>query len=165
MEPVVSDTAYVGIGCVMTSASPARLWTILGSCVALMIYDTESKRGGMAHILLSGSGEQDNTRYSDRATEQLLDRLGSEAGENARFIAKIAGGARAPSIGESSILRMISGNSILRIMSVLVEREIDIEGMHVGGKRERKLIFDLETGDVIISIKDKMRNLEKILVI
>ncbi|MBU8921029.1 MAG: hypothetical protein KOO63_04320, partial [Bacteroidales bacterium] len=65
------DDQYVAIGQVMTGVAPKRLNTILGSCVALMIYHRETGTGGMAHILFPGEGSG-NMNSAGPATRHLI---------------------------------------------------------------------------------------------
>ncbi len=161
LDQEIADSArerYVGIGQVLTEESPGRLNTILGSCVALMLYDTETRFGGMAHILLPGKGNE-NLKYADAACSHLVSEVRKRSVPSSRIIAKIAGGASTKYRGDSSLIGDIGKGNILGVITFLMNEDISIEGMHTGGHFERKILFDLENGDVIVSlsIKDPMK--------
>ncbi|MBN1165060.1 MAG: chemotaxis protein CheD [Candidatus Krumholzibacteriota bacterium] len=151
VEATLSKHTFVAIGQVITKRAPEKLASVLGSCVALTLYDPLSKTGGMAHILLSGGGNEDSTRYSVPAVRRLVSEVQELAGEKAVLIAKVVGGAYTGSPEKSSLLRNIGRNTVLKIVTMLTELEIDIEGMHTGGFNERIILFDLDSGDITVN--------------
>lgn len=80
------------------SSTPGEvITTILGSCVAVCLYDPISKVGGMNHFLLPGkktSAGTDVTSYGLNAMELLINGLLKVGAKRNRFEAKIFGGAR-----------------------------------------------------------------------
>ncbi len=155
---------YVGIGKVTIARSPVRLTTVLGSCVALTLYCPGEQVGGMAHILLSGDGGGNSTRFSDPAVKQLLGEVRGKSPGKSRLIAKVIGGARSFFSDDGAMIRNIGRNTVLGVVRYLVDEDIDIEGMHIGGTSSRDVMFDLETGDVIIRVK-KVNNMKDVLVV
>ncbi|HEY6783872.1 MAG TPA: chemotaxis protein CheD, partial [Gemmatimonadales bacterium] len=69
----------------------------LGSCVAIMLYDKETKIGGMAHVLLpSRSLARDATnpaKFPETAVPLLVQRMTQMGADPRRLVAKLAGGA------------------------------------------------------------------------
>ena len=152
LEDITNDNdQYIAIGQVMIGAAPQRMNTLLGSCVALMIYHRETGTGGMAHILLPG-GDTDSLNAAVPATRHLIAELRDKLPPQSRLIAKVTGGSMGRYRGSDSLVANIGGNTLLSVVEILVEEEIDIEGMHTGGDKERKVIFDLESGDVMIML-------------
>lgn len=145
------NARYVGIGEILTGKHPCVFSTVVSSCVALMIYDSISKWGGMVHILISGKGHRDGEvgRFSDSAVYQLV----SEARENtlpdSRIVAKIVGGAGSSSVVDNgSLLKNISSTTLIRVMELVLNEGIVMGGMHGGGEGSRKVFFDLKDGRV-----------------
>src|ERR1039457_287013 len=67
-------TIYAGD--VTTSVEPMVLNTLLGSCVAVCLWDPVLRAGGMNHILLPGGQlDSDNSRYGANAMELLINGL------------------------------------------------------------------------------------------
>ena len=148
----INGVGYVGIGQVVFAEAPERLTAVLASCVAVVVYDPEAKKGGLAHVLMAGEGEGSNFRYSDPAVQHLIEQMREEADAGVRLVAKVVGGARNVMADESSLVGSIGRNAVIRIVTILLEEGIDIEGMHIGGTIERNVLFDAETGEVIISL-------------
>jgi chemotaxis protein CheD len=146
------DMICVNIGQVITADAPSMLGSVLGSCVALTLYDSVGKRGGMAHILMSGDDKSGSLRLSDPATRTLISKLRTACGNDSRLVAKLVGGAGSAFAGEDSALRNIGRNTALQVVTILVNEGIDIEGMHIGGSNSRSVVFDLNTGKVTVCI-------------
>src|SRR5579864_4447187 len=69
--------AYLLPGQLHASAEPCQIKTILGSCVAICLWDKWRGAGGMNHFLLPSSreGQPASLRYADEATRVLLELL------------------------------------------------------------------------------------------
>ena len=69
----------IHIGGFHASRNPAVIETLLGSCVAVCLYDPVARIGGMNHILLPGKADLkhfDNVaRYAINAMELLINRV------------------------------------------------------------------------------------------
>jgi len=122
--------------------------TILGSCVAICLWDDVKKIGGMNHFLLpywNGNGLA-SPKYGSIAVEKLLARMIVE-GSNAKNIkAKVFGGGYL--LGLDSSIFNIGKRNIVVAEKLLEESNIEIVAKSVGGKRGRKILFDTETGIV-----------------
>ena len=87
----------VAIGQWTVAAAPAKIRTLLGSCVGVVLYDRVARLGGLAHIVLpSAHGVVDHPgKYADTAIPALIAdfdrRLGGKV--RPRLIAKLVGGA------------------------------------------------------------------------
>jgi len=155
-------TKYIPTGQVGVGTAPEKLSTILGSCIALLIYNKIDQVGGLAHILYSGEGN--DNRFSVTATRCLISEIKKLSRNNPSFVAKVVGGE----IGSNLVNPLFQNKEqsiLLSVVTMLVEERIDIEGMHTGGNIERNILFDLESGDVIINLGTKDLLKRKILVI
>jgi chemotaxis protein CheD len=126
----------------------------LGSCVAIMLHDPQTKTGAMAHVLLpSTSLARDLTnraKFPETAVPLLIERLKALGADPRRLVAKLAGGARMFSqlvtpgtiqMGERNVL---ASRSALRAAAIPVIREA------VGGDRGRSVRFYVKDGRVEI---------------
>ncbi len=126
----------------------------LGSCVAIMLHDPQTRTGAMAHVLLpSTSLARDLTnraKFPETAVPLLIERLKALGADPRRLVAKLAGGARMFSqlvtpgtiqMGERNVL---ASRSALRAASIPVIREA------VGGDRGRSVRFYMKDGRVEI---------------
>ena len=134
-------------------SKPIELVTSVGSCVAICIYDSMSKCGGLAHIMLPNSAiaPQDfpPCKFADTATPALAEALREISGKEVRLSAKIAGGANifkfesnnGPTIGEKNI------DAVKRALNV---NKIRLVAEDVGGAYGRRITFSIRSGVVAI---------------
>ena len=85
-------TVYLAPGRLFASGDAEQLTTILGSCVAVCLFDREAGVGGMNHFLLP-SGTPASARYADSAMPALVERVLGLGASRARLRAKLFGGA------------------------------------------------------------------------
>jgi chemotaxis receptor (MCP) glutamine deamidase CheD len=107
VHPTCDNCLHLQIGDVATSKDLCIMDALLGSCVAVCLYDPILRCGGMNHILLPGTCPDNlNTRFGVHAMELLVNELMKQGGDRKRFVAKAFGGAnvipgmKSPTIGE-----------------------------------------------------------------
>jgi chemotaxis protein CheD len=126
----------------------------LGSCVAIMLYDAQSRAGAMAHVLLpSRSLTRDATnpaKFPETAVPLLIERLGALGAEPRRLVAKLAGGASmfAQLMTPGSI--QMGERNIVACRNALRAAAIPILAEAVGGSEGRSVRFHLDDGRVDI---------------
>lgn len=123
----------------------------LGSCVGVAVYDPQREVGGMAHILLPGSGKENDNPYkfSDSSIEAMVNQIIKMGGAREALQAKIVGGAnmfswlgdRKKSIGERNVK---SAKEKLASLSIPVVSE------ETGGSEGRSVEFHAGSGKLII---------------
>ncbi len=93
----VKKRISIHIGGFHASKEPTVIDTLLGSCVAVCLYDHVVSIGGMNHILLPGKADLqhfDNVaRYAINAMELLINKVMTLGGERQHLVAKVFGGA------------------------------------------------------------------------
>jgi chemotaxis protein CheD len=125
--------------------------TILGSCVAICLWDAAIGIGGLNHYMLSfdRGAAAPSLRHGNYATEELLVALSRFGAVRGRLQAKIFGGAcilQSFRQGGSDL-----GQKNIDLARALLETErIPIVGEDVGGPRGRKLIFSTDSGEARI---------------
>ncbi|KAA9007965.1 chemotaxis protein CheD [Histidinibacterium aquaticum] len=120
------------------------LSTILGSCVAVCLYDAEEGIGGMNHFLLPGENNGATThRYGVHLMELLINGLLKRGADRSRLKAKIFGGGRM-----SDNLRDIGQSNVEFARGFLTREAIPIVSDHVGERSARRLRFWPATGAV-----------------
>jgi len=125
----------------------------LGSCVALTLYYSKRRMGGMAHIMLPNSDwvKIPCTPYqcADRALTTLLKELQSIGANIQDIVAKMVGGAQMFPFynGGSS---GIGEQNIMSIKYLLRKEQIPLVGSDVGGTHGRSLEFQLDSGRLIV---------------
>jgi chemotaxis protein CheD len=136
------------------------LTTFVGSCIALCLYDPQSKVGGMAHIMLpennkNDSSEDKSAKYADGALENTLRMMVEKGAKPGRLVAKIAGGAKIFSHeGSDNDMFSIGLRNTESIKKLLTQKGIRIAGEDVGLNHGRRVRFNLNSGQVVVSMRN-----------
>jgi chemotaxis protein CheD len=123
--------------------------TILGSCVAVCLFDAARRLGGMNHFLLPFSSREASARYGDHAMPQLLGRMLAAGARRASLEARVFGGA---SVIPAFRGRALGADNVAIALQFLEAQEIPIVDTLIGGERGLKLRFDVGTGDVHLKL-------------
>jgi chemotaxis protein CheD len=130
------------------SKEPHLVTTILGSCVAVCLFDPVLRVGGINHYMLplwNGQGLA-SPKYGNIAIEKLVDKMMSMGCNKNNIQAKVFGGGE---VIETNITQFnIGARNIKLAHEVLDELKIPILGQSVGGKLGRKILYNTETGEV-----------------
>ena len=139
--------AYLLPGQLHASAEPCQIKTILGSCVAICLWDKRRSAGGMNHFLLPASheGKPASLRFADEATRVLLEQLRALGCRPPNLRAKVFGGAALFQTRERYTASLGAKNveAALRLMK---ESGIPVIAQETGGTMGRKVIFNTDDG-------------------
>ena len=140
-------TVYLYPGQVYTASQPLMVSTILGSCVAVCLWDAQSSIAGINHYLLPSDPVRGHSdlRYGNIATERLIDEMLTAGAVMQRIVAKVVGGASILGIGNESG-RSIGDQNVEVARQILQKHAISVSAEQTGGKRGRKLVFHTGTG-------------------
>jgi chemotaxis protein CheD len=144
---------YLHPGQLVVSATPCCIGTILGSCVAVCVWDDETGIGGMNHFLLpnfAGRGAS-SARFGNVAIEMLLSRLANAGARRYSMRAKLFGGANV-----LEALRGVGGSLGRQNVEVarrqLLEAQVPVVAEDVEGDRGRKVIFRTDDGSAKVRL-------------
>jgi len=168
-SPVCVSDIYLNPGQFWFGRRNYRIRTLLGSCVALILWHPEKKIGGMSHIILPtrkvGSDSACNLpgKYADESIELFRKSAKFYRTHLRDFQAKIFGGAHLVSSKtkeiyvpdeEKSILESIpkrfniGEKNIEFIQEILQNEGISLVSEHTGGNRHRRIYFTVWDGEV-----------------
>ena len=134
-------------GHVFVSADPARVTTILGSCVSVCVYDARRRVGGLNHFLLPHRvGEQSSPRFGSAAVGQLLRSVLALGCHRADLRAKVYGGASVIPPHEGRAVPIGAQNAHIAL-ELLQSEQVRVVDEDLGGSRGRKLIFRTDDGE------------------
>ena len=132
----------------LVANEPYQIDTVLGSCVAVVLYDPKLKIGGMNHYMLpfwNGQGLA-SPKYGNIAIEKLIEGM-LQKGSNIHLLqAKVFGGAEV--LRNQTNIFNIGSNNIMIAKKILEDKGIKIIASHTGGTNGRKIRFFTETGQV-----------------
>jgi len=136
---------YLHPGRIHASAEPVAVTTILGSCVAVCLWDPTTKIGGINHFVLPQhvSNGESSPRFGNIAMEWLVEQLTSRGCRVRNLTAKVFGGASVL----SNMARNIGQDNVTLALAHLAELGITVVAQDVGGKRGRKLVFHTDDGN------------------
>jgi len=130
------------------SEQPLILNTVLGSCVAVCLWDSKNKIGGMNHYMLpywNGNGLA-SPKYGNIAITRLINKMIALQGSPQNMLAKIFGGAKM--LQEQSNVFDIGRRNIELAHEILSDQKIRIVAESTGGEKGRKIFFNTNTGEV-----------------
>jgi len=134
----------------------------LGSCVGIALYDSQTKVGGLAHIMLPDSTQAratDNTaKFADTAIPVLLEQVLRLGAQRSRVTAKIAGGSQMFSFAQATDIMRIGDRNAEAVREVLKAHSIRILAEDVGGNYGRTVELLLESGVFVIKTVNKGDN-------
>ena len=122
--------------------------TILGSCVAVALFDPDKKICGLCHYLMARIENYPGpiARYGDQAIRLLNDEIIELGARPSSIIAKVYGGANV--LGNVSIGLDISKKNIAIAHEVLDSLRIPIVKEDTGGLRGRRLLLSTDTFEI-----------------
>jgi chemotaxis protein CheD len=149
------DVVTIGVGEMHVSNDGQGVATLLGTCVAVALYDTVGGVGGLNHFMLAEGGTahelagRDGGRYGVEAMRRLVDRLVACGARPERLEAKVFGGG-------SRILQTECGEGRIATDNVKIacdflrDRGIPVRAADVGGSYARRLVLLSESGRVFV---------------
>ena len=140
---------YLYPGTIFVHRQPHLITTVLGSCVAVCLWNQTAQLGGINHYLLplwNGEGLP-TPKYGNIAITRLIEKVRNIAGPG-ELVAKVFGGASMWSRAEGALA--VGERNVELAFRTLEEEKIKIVSQDVWGEMGRKLIFDTKTGSVLL---------------
>jgi chemotaxis protein CheD len=141
---------YLPPGLLYASASPAAVTTVLGSCVAVCLFDPTVRAGGINHYLLpfwNGDGLA-SPKYANIALPKLLEKL-LQIGCRRQYL-------RAKLFGGGAVFQHVGGlfgvgeRNIQFAEKYLADAGIPVVARDVGEGYTRKVIYHPHTGAAFV---------------
>ena len=138
------------LGDVHVAHEPTLVKTLLGSCIAVCLYDPLRAVGGMNHFMLPSGEHADGAcpRFGVPAMEALIGGLIGLGASPRRFVAKVFGGAHVLDIDESE--GGVPQQNIAFVRGFLEAGGIPVAAEDVGGYTARHVHFETATGRVFV---------------
>jgi chemotaxis protein CheD len=142
---------YLYPGALFAHREPHLETTVLGSCVAVCLWDAKSQIGGINHYLLplwNGEGLP-TPKYGNIAIAKLIEKVRTVSGsETNKLVAKVFGGASMWDKAEG--LLAVGERNIDLAREYLEKHKIPIVSSDLGGNAGRKVIFNTTDGSVLM---------------
>jgi len=141
----------VGVADLRVGKTPQVIKTNLGSCIAVCLYSSIHKAGGLLHFMMAkGPVDVNNpavkkAKYADTGILELVRQMRAAFGVDSRdLVAKIFGGAKVV----REIHYDIGRENERAARDILNALEIRIIASKTGGDKGYKLEFELDSGKV-----------------
>lgn len=141
---------YLHAGQILATAEPVDIVTVLGSCVAVCLFDPAARVGGMNHYLLPHPVHRETSaRFGRVAIPQLIEEVLRAGAGRDRLLAKVFGGA---CVIEAFRRRTghLGQENVDLALAMLAEANVAIVDRDVGGNSGRKLVFHVDDGSVSV---------------
>jgi len=139
---------FLSPGGIHVSAQPMAVSTVLGSCVAVCLWDSRRAIGGMNHFLLPRSDGPANPRFGDVAIAQLLHRITALGCRANDLSAKVFGGAAVLPVGPHATT--VGEQNVTVALKELRRLDIPVVAGRTGGVRGLVLRFHTGTGRAMV---------------
>ncbi len=139
------------IGGVYATARPTVIKTLLGSCVAVCLWDPAARVGGMNHFLLPHAPQatvDDPARFGVHAMDLLIGEMLKVGAERSRLLAKVFGGAHVLDTveGEDSV----PARNVSFVLEFLRNDGLRVTAEDLGGYLPRRVQFRTDTGQALV---------------
>ena len=139
-------------GGVHASQEPMVIKTLLGSCIAVCLFDPSAQIGGMNHFLLPNSSDVGDRsaplRFGVPAMDYLIRMMLTLGATHDRCVARIFGGGHVLKSAES--VPSIPQRNIDFIRKFLADTGIPVLTEDVGGRHARHVTFQTHTGRAFV---------------
>jgi chemotaxis protein CheD len=152
MATETEKETMVGMGQAFARRAPQRLWSILGSCVAVALCDPKRRVGALSHVVLPSSSGRNGSpaKFADTAVPHMLQLLREVGVPSDGLVAKIAGGA---SMFGHSMPMEVGESNFQSIIKALQVAGIRVAAKDIGGNKGRRVTLDCTSGELLIEIQ------------
>ena len=149
---------HVAAGEICVARKPRLLETVLGSCVAAVIWSRRLKIGGICHgvlpqcppDLLRDRGPKPCLRYVDYAIRYLAHEVSALGATRDELEVKLFGGADVLPISPSRVGGSVGSLNCSIALRTLEEENFRLITSDLGGTEGRVIYFNTETGEVFL---------------
>lgn len=151
---VSTNSHFLHAGQVYVSSHREAIVLILGSCVAVCLWDSTSGIGGATHYLLpswDGRGAS-SARYGNVAIAGLLQKLADAGAHRDKLRAKVFGGGCLFDIMREGRPNHdhLGRRNVEIAKEILTKERIPIISSDVGGDRGKRVTFHAQNGEAIV---------------
>ncbi|HCL56412.1 MAG TPA: hypothetical protein DHW82_05320 [Spirochaetia bacterium] len=128
-----------------------QITTILGSCVSVTFFHSQTKSAGIFHALMPYFNDRKSKNpfdYIDYSMNYLLEKFQKKKISLNELEIKLFGGSNMFSLDDQKKIYSIGSHNVETAKELLKARNLEIMIEDTGGSSGRKIIFNTSTGDV-----------------
>ena len=164
---------HLGIGMVEITTGTGKIWTVLGSCVAIVFFNPRTKTGAICHAQLpernphsnkcsdsctnpcfDDQPEDNEYKYVSCCFNYMLKTFNGKGIRNNEILCGIYGGSSI--FGHYSENGTIGSNNTDIARKLIKKHKIKLFNDQTEGNQGRKIIFDAQTGEVEVRLLAKI---------
>lgn len=141
---------FIHVGEIYIGVKPTEISTVLGSCIAVCLYDKVEQVGGMNHYLVPLWNENglQSPKYGNVSIPRLIESMLNVGCSIKNMEAKLFGGANVLDVSKEDM--MIGRKNIVIAKEMLREYNIKISAQDVGGTKGRRILMRSDTGKIFL---------------
>ncbi|MCR5691300.1 MAG: chemotaxis protein CheD [Eubacterium sp.] len=145
----------VGMADFKVCSPPNLISTLgLGSCLGVVLYDSDKQICGLAHVMLPDSRRvlniDNRMKFADTCLHDMYNEMLKRGAKKERMVAKIAGGAKMFSFESSNEFLNIGEQNQNAVKEKIAEWSIPITAEDIGRDYSRSITFDPANGELHI---------------
>ncbi|MCU0825740.1 MAG: chemotaxis protein CheD [Leptospira sp.] len=145
----------VGIADIQVGRDTEVLRTTLGSCIGIVLYDSERKIGAISHIMLAKDPTGKDSikfphKYGETALPILIKMMQDAGSQIGQFACRMFGGASMFKGINSQFLQNIGEQNIAIVRKFMEEKKIPIIVEDVSGNEGRTISLYCDDGRVLL---------------
>jgi chemotaxis protein CheD len=146
---------FLSPGFIYLSEEPSLISTVVGSCVAVSLWDCKKECGAMAHFLYPSTDAraQASAKFGNVAIQYLIKLFLVEGSKVKDLRAQIFGGAISPTGG----CERIGAENIRVAKRMLAGRRIPVISEDVGGTMGRKIVYNTAKNEAVVYKVNQLR--------
>lgn len=152
---IVTKDYFLKPGYIFLTAQPTKICTILGTGVALALFDTKNKIGGMSQFILPQIKGEPRSIFAEPSIMGLLKMFHQIGSKKIDLEAHLFGGATRQN--DEMKMKTLGENNAKQALKILKKMNVKLSGSDLGGHRGRKIVFNNTTGEIIIAKVDNIR--------
>ncbi len=151
-KPVHAVDVFLQPGEVYFGGRDTRIRTLLGSCVAIVMWHPGMRAGGMCHYMLPGAPARRQValdgRYADDAMALMLREIQKTDTAPADYQVKLFGGGNMFAAHRSAREGHVGAKNVEVARTLLKQHGFSSCAEHLGGVGHRTVLFDIWSGHV-----------------
>lgn len=133
-------------GYMIVTPQPYYLYAVLGSCIAVCLWDETAHVGGMNHFIYPrSSADAPTAKYGDAAITELIRLMLKHDAKKETMKAHLVGGSINQELGSE-----VGKENSEIALAMLASQGIEIVSSDIGGTSGRKAVFQTATGEITV---------------
>lgn len=141
---------FINVGEIFVAVKPTEIVTVLGSCVAVCIYDKAEQISAMNHYLVplwNGNGLQ-SPKYGNVSIPKMIENMLNIGCSIHHLEAKVFGGAKINFSDQEHM--MVGKKNIIIAKEILQQHHIPVVAEDTGGDKGRRVMMRSDSGKVLM---------------